>query len=180
MRLFVAIELPKEVKDELFRIQKLIPSKFAKIKWVSKKNLHLTLKFIGETDVETISKKLKEIKFESFKLNLSKFEMCSRGKYTKKSYVARLWVNIKPLQNIIKLQQNVDSVLLGVVKGDQKFSPHLTLGRVKLVKKKEALVKVLKEISVNPLEFEINEFKLMQSKLTKDGPIYSVVERFKA
>ena len=179
MRLFIAIELPREVKDELFRVQKLIPSKFAKIKWVSKKNLHLTLKFIGETEVSPaeIGEKLKGIKFKSIKTNLLEF-----GAFPtlSSSRINILWVNLKSMGELIDLQQEVDSELFGMFKRDQKFSPHLTLGRVKLIKKKDEFLKVLKEINVKPIEFEMNEFKLMQSKLTKDGPIYSTVESFKA
>ena len=47
IRVFVAIPLPKEVKDHLYGIQTSLRKEDAKIKWVSKKNLHITLKFIG-------------------------------------------------------------------------------------------------------------------------------------
>lgn len=178
MRLFVAIELPAEIKDELFKIRKLIPSKLAKIKWVSKKNLHLTLKFIGETDVKVseITEKLSKIKFKPIKTSLFEF---GAFPIISSDLVRVLWVNLKPSDELINLQQEVDSELFSLFKKDQKFSPHLTLGRVKLIKKKEDFLKGLKEIKVKPIEFEINEFKLMQSKLNKEGSIYSVVEKFK-
>ena len=46
MRCFIAIELPNEVKKEIFKIQKKLPQ--AKLKLVSHENMHLTLKFLGE------------------------------------------------------------------------------------------------------------------------------------
>ncbi|MCD4759367.1 RNA 2',3'-cyclic phosphodiesterase [archaeon] len=176
MRLFIAVELPKEVKEELYRIQKLIKPSLAKIKWVPKKNLHLTLKFIGETEVsvEEISERLSKIKFDSMKVGLDNFGVFSKGNETKV-----LWVDIKPGGEVIELQQKVDSELFSLFKKDQKFKLHLTLGRVKFVKKKEEFLKVLKEIEVKHIEFEINEFKLMESKLSKDGSKYIVLKEYK-
>lgn len=179
MRLFIAIELPKEIKDELFKIQKLISPSLAKIKWVSKKNLHLTLKFIGETDVDptVLVEKLNRVSFKSIKTSLFEFGAFPTISSSK---VNILWVNLNPVPALINLQQEVDSELFTMFKKDQMFSPHLTLGRVKLIKKKDKFLNILKKISVKPIEFEINEFKLMQIKLTKDGPVYSIVERFKS
>ena len=50
---------------------------------------------------------------------------------------------------------------------------------IKFVKKKEEFLKVLKEIEVKHIEFEINEFKLMESKLSKDGSKYIVLKEYK-
>lgn len=176
MRLFVAVELPIEVKDELYRIQKLINPGLAKIKWVPKKNLHLTLKFIGEvTDVEKIEKKLSKIKFNPFSVRLDKF-----GAFPSWDKIQVFWAGLGPKKDIVELQQNVDSELFSLFKKDQKFSPHLTLGRVKMIKKEEEFLKAIKKIKIKPLEFKINEFKLMQSRLTKDGSKYFVLKGYKS
>ena len=65
-RLFIAIELNDELKDYLFGLQKTLDLK-AKIRWVAKKNLHLTLKFLGYVeDVENVVKLLDTVKFNTF------------------------------------------------------------------------------------------------------------------
>ena len=70
MRVFVSVSLPTEVKDELYKVQKLISPSLAKIKWVPKKNIHLTLKFLGEVDnIDDIRKKFSKVEFNSFILN---------------------------------------------------------------------------------------------------------------
>ena len=179
MRLFVGIELPKEIKDELFKVQKSVPSNLAKINWVSKKNLHLTLKFLGETDVplERIKEGLRSARFDSFKVNLSEINSFST-KY--KGYMKVLWAGIFPEKEVVSLQQGVDSALLSIFNGDQKFSPHITLGRVKILKKKKEFSELLKKTTIRKLEFEIKNFKLFESKLTKDGSKYSILETFKS
>ena len=73
MRVFISVDLPKEGRDELYRIQKLINPSLAKIKWVPKKNIHLTLKFIGEVEsIDEIHERLSKIKFNPFLSNGSK------------------------------------------------------------------------------------------------------------
>ena len=62
MRLFIAIELPENIKGSLFNIQKEIGSEYAKIKWVSKNQIHVTLKFLGEVDNDKLMK-LRPVKF---------------------------------------------------------------------------------------------------------------------
>ena len=178
MKVFVSVGLPTEVKDELYKVQKLISPSLAKIKWVPKKNLHLTLKFIGEVEnINEIHEKLSEIKFKPFNIKLGKFEMRSKGKYTNKNYSALLWSNVEPHDKIIELQQEVDSELFS---GYQKFLPHITLGRIKMVKKEKEFLELIKGIEIKPIEFEVNSFQLMQSKLSKDGSKYFVLKEYKA
>ncbi len=74
MRLFIAIELPEDLREYLFYLEKSL-NHDAKIRWVAKKNIHLTLKFLGYVDdskVEDVKKRLMEIKFRRFKVGLNK------------------------------------------------------------------------------------------------------------
>ncbi|MBT3394877.1 RNA 2',3'-cyclic phosphodiesterase [archaeon] len=173
MRLFVAVDLPQEIRDELYKLQKSFSPNLAKIKWVSKKNLHLSLKFLGEVEVEDLKKikdRLKSVNFEQFSANLSGFEISNNSK--------SLLCGISPMDKVVGLQQKVDEELLDLFDSDQKFSSHITLGRVKLVKKEKEFMDFLKNVNVWPFKFEIKQFRLMESKLTKDGPIYSIIEKF--
>jgi RNA 2',3'-cyclic 3'-phosphodiesterase len=170
MRLFVGLELPKEIKNELFKIQKSIPNNLVKVKWVAKKNLHLTLKFLGEIDkeeIEEIKNRLNKIKFKPFEVKLTKF-----GFFSNSGNVRVLFAELFPKKNIINLQQKIDGELLSLFKNDQKFNPNLTLGRVKAVKKKNEFLACLEKTKIKPLSFSVKEFYLIESKLTKEGPQY--------
>ncbi|MFH0936125.1 MAG: RNA 2',3'-cyclic phosphodiesterase [Candidatus Woesearchaeota archaeon] len=173
MRTFIAIELPKEIREYLTEIQKQIGSENAKIKWVAKKHLHLTLKFLGEISekrIELLKELLGKIKFKRFEVNLS-----SLGVFPNEKKINVIWIDLKPAGKIIELQQKIDSELLNNFPKEQRFYAHLTLGRVKFVKNKEALLEKIKNVKIEPKEFEINEFKLIKSDLTKDGPVYTVL-----
>ena len=172
MRLFVGIFLPKGILDYLFEIQnKLKKNLDAKINWIAKKNLHLTLKFIGYVDdekLDLIKEKLNKIKFKQFKLNLDKMGIFN-------SRV--IWVGVNPANKVIELQQKIDSELLDLFSNDQEFKTHLTLARIKFIKDKTNFKKNL-EIDINEKEFEVNEFCLVKSILSKDGSKYEVLERY--
>lgn len=176
MRCFLAIDLNKECKDYLFNLQKEF-SKFVKAKWVEKKNLHLTLKFLGDIDenkLKAVKKILSEIKFKKFNIHLSEF-----GVFPNENIINVIWVGLKPEKDIINLQKKIDEVLLDLFSKDQKFTSHITLGRVKLVKNKDKFKGFLKETRINNIEFSVDSFKLYKSELSKDGPKYYLLEEYK-
>lgn len=176
MRTFVAIELPNEIKSYLFEIQNKLKNLPAKIKWVAKKHLHLCLLFIGEVNenkLQQIKERLNKIKFKKFEVHLDKIRF-----FPDENYIRIIWVGLNPKDKIIKLQQKIDSELLDLIKRDKEFKAHLTLGRVKFVKNKQEFKEKLK-IEIEKKNFEINEFKLIKSDLSKDGPQYTNLEVYK-
>jgi 2'-5' RNA ligase len=178
MRVFIGIDIPQKIKDDLFRIQNIISGNLAKINWVAKKNLHITLKFIGDIDeikLKEIKEKLKEIKFNSFDLELDKL-----GFYLFKGTPRIIRLSFLDGDKLIELQRKIDEELLGICDGDQKFSPHLTLGRVKMIKKKKEFKDKINEFEFTKEKFNVDNFQLVESKLTKNGPKYKIIEEFKA
>jgi RNA 2',3'-cyclic 3'-phosphodiesterase len=172
MRLFISIDLPKEIKDYLFNLQKEVRE--AKINWVSKKNLHLTLKFLGEVDedkIPEIIKAIKEINYPSFEVSLTNL-----GFFPSKEKPKVIWVGLDPEDKVIDLQQKVDEALLTVVPTEQQFQAHLTLGRIKLIRREKDFQKSLENISIENKKFKITSFKLMKSELRRSGADYGELE----
>ena len=102
------------------------------------------------------------------------------GTFPNFSNIKVFWIDLIPRKKIIKLQQEIDSELLNFSNAYQSFSQHLALGRVKKIKKKNEFNNAIRDISVKPIEFEINSFQLMQSKLSKDGSKYIVLKEYKS
>jgi len=176
MRTFIAIEPPKEIRDCLFEIQNKLRNLPAKINWIAKKHIHLTLFFIGEINenkLQQIKEVLAKIKFKKFELHLDKI-----GVFPDEDYIRIIWVGLNPKDKVIELQQKIDSELLELVKRDKEFKAHITLGRVKLIKNKEEFKEKIK-IKIEQKNFEVEEFKLIKSDLTKDGPKYADLEIYK-
>lgn len=176
MRVFVALDIPKEVRDYLFELQKKMNSNFAKVKWVSKKHLHLTLKFLGEVSdkkVEQIVERLSNVKKRSLKVNLSRI-----GFFEGDGQVRVIWTGIEPGDEVDLLQQDVDGELLDIFSEPQKFSSHITLGRVKSIKNNDGFLEKVKAVKVEHMEFELSHIKLYQSVLKGSTQEYVCIKEF--
>jgi len=173
MRTFIAIDF-HSLEGYFTGLQNQIPTELAKIKFTNK--FHLTVKFLGEvpdSDIEKIKELLIEIKLKPFTVNLSEI-----GVFPNENYIKVVWVGFEDNIDIINLQQKIESKLQPMFKKEKRFHPHITLARVKFVKDKEKFVESLKEIKVEPKNFEVNSFKLVKSTLTSSGPIYEDLATF--
>ncbi|MAG78690.1 RNA 2',3'-cyclic phosphodiesterase [archaeon] len=174
MRVFLAVDMPKEVKDYLFKLQKKF--KGAKVSWTTKRNLHLTLNFLGEMTkekIEQLTQVIKTIKHKSFKVKLTKLGFFPNEKNPK-----IIWIGLEPKDKVIEFAHKVDSEILEFTK-EQKFEAHITIGRFRSFKKKGEFHKSIKETEIEPIEFEINSFQLIQSILRREGPKYKILENVK-
>src|SRR3989344_1105647 len=159
MRLFIAINLPKEVKDYLWELKEEF-RELGKFNLTAKSKYHITLKFLGE-----IKEDLSEIKFSSFETSLNKLG-CFNDRI--------LWINLIPEEGVLKLAKLIDQEFM---EKEQRFSAHITLARIKSIKNKNKFIEKL-ETKVKPIKFKISSFELMKSILSKDGAKYETLETY--
>lgn len=130
MRIFIGIELPQEIEEYLELIQQKVKTECVSGNFTRKENFHLTLRFIGETEVGQI-KALKQAldnavsNFRSFNLSLSQLGQFRRGN----KHI--IWVGLKPESALDSLHSSIETALvaIGYPKESRGFSPHITLGR---------------------------------------------------
>ncbi|UCD03412.1 MAG: RNA 2',3'-cyclic phosphodiesterase [Candidatus Aenigmatarchaeota archaeon] len=179
MRLFIAAEIPEEIRKKLFSIQKSIPDAIAKIKWVEKENIHMTLKFLGEVSevkVDGIKEALAALGMKPFECSVKGF-----GTFPNEKYVKVIWAGIEPAQPFIRLHEDIDNALLPLgFEKDPRFSPHVTVGRVRFVRDRERLRECIETLKNTGIEenFTISGFVLKNSTLTEKGPVYETVKIF--
>lgn len=170
MRVFISIDFPEELISEITKIQENLP--FFEGKKVEKKNLHLTLKFLGEAD----NKKLEEIKNNLKKVICSPFKVKIGGAgFFSEDLIRIIWVRIFNCEN---LQEKIDYSLESLFKKEERFIGHLTIARVKRISNKKEFIINLEKIPSLNKEFTVNNFKLFKSELGKDGPIYTLLEEY--
>ncbi|MBU90319.1 RNA 2',3'-cyclic phosphodiesterase [Candidatus Woesearchaeota archaeon] len=170
MRLFIAIEIPEEVKEYIVKIQKDIDNTANKIRFADKNQIHLTLKFLGEVQpdkADVIKEELKRISFNPFSVQLDKI-----GVFPDEGYIRVIWVGLKPEEPILELQKDIDEALEKSFKKEKNFKAHITLARVKYIEDKENFINKLKNIEIENKKIEVNNFKLVKSTLTPEGPVY--------
>jgi len=175
MRLFIAIETPKELDEQISELKKRLETNDAKVN-ITKDN-HSTLKFLGETDkADEIEETLKKVRFNPYKTKLDKI-----GVFPNENHINVIWAGIKPEEETIKLKKEIDNALKDFkFKDDFDFHPHLTLARVKFIKDKTKFKELLHSLKTENSEFEVKEFKLIKSELTPEGPEYTDLAVFPA
>ena len=177
IRCFIALTFPDEVIKEIARVQELVGNKKFDGKLTELENLHLTLKFLGEIDegkLEEVKKRLKKIKFSEMSSSLGRMGLFS---YRKNPRI--VWVKING-KDIIELQKKIDEGLKELFEIEERFMSHLTIARVKFVKDKIGFNDHINGIGVKNIRFNVDNFKLIKSELRPQGPVYEVIEEFKA
>jgi len=182
MRLFIAVNLEEELKKKIIPFQEELKKTGADVKWVEVKNLHLTLKFLGEVNEEKVSSIEQVVApilkdFPSFEMRLSGF-----GVFPNLNYPRVIWLGIKEGGEQLKiLSEKIENSLisLGFPKEDRPFTAHLTLGRVRSAKNKQELIKKIEEKKNEEIGTQkVEKIYLMQSFLKPTGPIYTPVKEW--
>ena len=181
IRAFIAIELPGELKQALRNIQSRLKAggQFP-VKWADPQGIHLTLKFLGDIaadSTEEITRTIAEAVQGTSPLRLEVREL---GVFPNPRRVQVIWVGVSgDVEPLSRLQQHIDSRLspLGFLPETRRFTPHLTLARVRDRASPEERQSLGQLVSATRFEtgysFIVDSIHLMRSQLTREGPIYS-------
>lgn len=166
-RLFVAIDLPADIKAQVAQI---LPVSQPGIRSVEMDQLHLTLHFLGEADLEATTAALRTVKSPPFELSLA-----GVGQFGSPRRGAILWVGFQESRELSRLHSAIAAALLptGYQPEQHPYSPHLTVARCKPFAKRTQIDSFLNkhaQFTTNP--FPVQEFVLYSSELTSAGPIY--------
>jgi RNA 2',3'-cyclic 3'-phosphodiesterase len=185
IRCFIAVELPEDVKKELTVLENVLKARSPSVvKWVGPEGIHLTLKFLGEVpdeQIEEITMAMEEgcRGFAPFQLEVS-----GVGAFPNLNRVQVIWVGVKgEIDKLAALQKSIDdnTEQLGFPKENRAFSPHLTLGRVRMeaeLVERQKIGKLLSATSFAPNQvFQVNAVYLIQSQLQRTGAIYTPIKQ---
>lgn len=177
MRTFIAIELPEEIKSEIFHNFEKLEETGLVGRFTEKNQIHLTLKFIGDISEE----KIEEIKEKLSGINSKKFnaKLGEVGFFPDKDHIKVVWIGLIS-EEISKLHKLIDENLneLGIQKEDKEFTSHITIARVEKIKNKSLFMEKLKSIHVKKLEFSVKDFSFMKSEFKGKGHIYKTLMKF--
>lgn len=171
---FISIDVP--INEQLQNLLDSLKKTNAPLKLVEPENIHITLKFLGDTKEQDIDI-IEQIMRESINTT-SMFTIILKGTgvFPNEKYVRIIWIgiyNAEPLKPIVTAL-NEKLTTLGFQKESKPFSPHLTIGRIKSALGKERVLQVLHQNANTPfIEVPVTSIKLKQSILTPQGPIYS-------
>ena len=186
-RIFIAINLPEEVKRELANFYDKWPELPAK--WTAKDNLHITLEFLGNlTDEELgdVCKITKEVaqRHDSFSISLNKIYYGGVRRGSDTGLTPRIprmiWAMGDKSKELSDLKSDLQKSLLQAVRfapGERAFAPHITLARINQWQWKAIELEEKPEVSENiDLTFAVESIAVMESILKRGGPQYEVLE----
>lgn len=178
-RIFIAINLPEDIKNELVKVQADLD--LPGIKLVEKENLHLTLAFLGEIKEEkiaTVSQISKSVikNINSFFVELSGLGVFPHPERPRIVWVAMDHHHLDNLVNSLRKELTKEKLFDDI----KPFSAHLTLARIKyLVPETKNIIKQLLQVHKNQKygTIKIETIEIMGSELAPSGPIYKILQK---
>jgi 2'-5' RNA ligase len=180
-RIFAAVKI--EPCDKFMKSFREMRSRLISepIKWVEEHNIHITIKFFGETDeglIPDISGTLGKIAQNSLELN---FRLSGIGIFGSRYQPRVVWAGIDPHEPLARLMKTVQKEMeqYGFESDRQNIIPHLTLGRIKFLKDKllfQSVIDANRELQSAPIQ--VRGCILYESILHREGPQYIVLRKF--
>jgi 2'-5' RNA ligase len=172
IRAFIAVPLPPMVRSAIAKLIRFLQTTVEETKWTEPENLHITLKFLGDVSLNDLPEIIKAMKQTAAKVEPFDIEIAGCGAFPNWETPKTIWVGCeqnddKDLSQLAETLET-DFFNIGFAKEPRRFSPHLTLGRIKNHHSVDAI-----EIPHRSYGYcGVDEIILYSSELTKRGPIY--------
>jgi 2'-5' RNA ligase len=182
-RLFVAIELPtsvrQSVQDHIDQLRQAIPG--ARASWTREENMHLTIKFLGDTLVTRVESFSQAAQRAARQVSPFELVIGDCGAFPPRGQPRVLWIGIKdPRNNLTKVYRSLEDECAnaGFPREGRPFHPHFTIARLRQPHGARRLAELHKEIGFDPLPVKISDVCLIRSELRSEGSRYTVISRY--
>lgn len=180
--MFCAFELPEALRraidDHTKRVREAVPD--AAASWSRPENIHLTMKFFGNVDQETvpvISAAAARVVKESAPIQIAAGKT---GVFPRPSRPQILWIGVEDSSGaLLKLQDRLEDefALEGFPKENRAFHPHLTIARIRNPQNANRLAQAHLRLEFSPIEISLSELVLFRSELSPKGSKYTAISR---
>ena len=180
LRLFIAIETPTDIRPQLGAIRDHLKSSNAGVKWESDEKLHVTLKFLGNTDDQLLPQIVYTIEGVGQRSAPLEVRYKGVGCFPNPTSPRVIWIGVEDQKdNLNPVQREIESSLihLGFEREEKEFHPHVTLGRVKGTSGINSLLRTMESITFESQPVTIREIALIKSELHPEGSIYTTLKR---
>jgi RNA 2',3'-cyclic 3'-phosphodiesterase len=182
VRLFVAAELPPQLRAAFASVQREMAGAPLSVRWVRPEAIHLTLKFLGEVREERLAEILTALRGSGAAIAPFLLEAAGASVFPARGAPRLIWVEVRGnLPAARGLAAAIDSATarVGFPPEAREFRPHLTLGRVKGPGRGDWR-SILERAALQATgEFQVSEHVLFESRLGPGGAVYTPIERFR-
>lgn len=178
VRAFIAVDIGDGIRGKLNELQQRLKRIHANVRWVKPQNIHLTLAFLGDIPIQKLSPLKTALDANIHGLGPFELEAAGTGYFGRPNRPRVLWAGVVNWPPLLELQSKIVGALqVAEIEFDDKpFSPHLTLGRIKMPTHTESLLAKLGKYKNEPLgRNRIDAVQLIQSQLKPRGAEYTVL-----
>jgi RNA 2',3'-cyclic 3'-phosphodiesterase len=176
IRTFICIEIPDSIKARIDQLQTTLRKLDAQVSWTKPSNIHLTLKFLGAVEASRIPKVCKAVERAAKGIEQFDIEVAGAGCFPSPRSPRVLWIGFSEVPQPLKqLYDNLEKELdrEGFAREKRKFSPHLTIGRLRGPKNGQLLSEALIASGFEAETFNAQAIIVMRSDLKPTGSIYT-------
>lgn len=179
MRLFIAIELPESIKQEIAKVQQQLKASGADANWTRPEGIHLTLKFLGEVEEARTAGIIAGMTDAARGTGALRLEVGGAGAFPNEKAPRVLWLGIGgDTVRLAGLQRAVEDAMTaaGFEREERSFSPHLTLARIRFPRPRDRWqqrIEAIRDIRLGG--FDAGRVSLMKSELHPQGAVYTEV-----
>jgi 2'-5' RNA ligase len=181
VRAFIAVNISDGHRQRLAELLDSFRSLDVGVKWVVPENLHVTLKFLGDTDEKVLDDLYAAVRNALAGLRRFQLSLRGLGQFPNARSPRVVWVGINDgADSLRQLSKRVSEAVIpfGFETEKRKFSAHLTIGRVKHTKNISTLVDKLTSMEFETEPAVVSEVIFYQSTLRPQGPIYTPLSKF--
>jgi RNA 2',3'-cyclic 3'-phosphodiesterase len=181
IRCFVAINLDERLKRDLYHATEELRDMQCDVKWIPMENVHITLKFLGDTPEEFIPKIGERLAAVSGTHTPFSMKLHGAGVFPDRRRPRVVWIDILDSDELTKLQKKVEEslVFIGFKEDNRPFTPHLTIGRVRSPKGNASLVRMVETLKENDFGIiKVEKISLMKSDLKPSAAQYTSVAEY--
>lgn len=181
LRCFIAIPFPGELKESVASSVELLKAARADVRWVQPENLHLTLKFLGDTTEPSVPGIAGALDNAAESLRSFSLRISGAGVFPDWKRPRVIWFGVEAGSGLKSLQESIEDIMetFGYNRENRLFSPHLTIGRVRSQRNISPLVSALESVKGTDFgSMEVRSFSLMKSDLSPKGSEYTTLAEF--
>ncbi len=176
IRTFVCIEIPDSIRERIGRLQDSLRTIKASVSWSKPSNIHLTLKFLGALEATRIKSVHEAVERAAAGIPPFEVEVSGAGCFPYPRNPRVLWIGFSEIPDpLAQLYARLEAELerAGFEREKRKFSPHLTIGRLRKPKSGQLLAQKLTDAGFASESFLATEVLVMRSDLKPTGSVYT-------
>jgi 2'-5' RNA ligase len=181
MRLFIAIEIPDEIKKEMVKVQEQLRKANVDASWTRAEGMHLTLKFLGEVPEMKVPEIAGGLHSAAEGAGRFRLEVKGVGTFPNPRNARVVWIGFSgDIGKLTELQEAIEDAMerIGFAREERRFTAHLTLGRIKHIRSRDgwlSALEAMKDIRISG--FDVDAVSLMKSELRPSGAVYTEMSR---